>query len=90
MEKIDKINYQTSFGIYGAPTVINTTNATPVKAVALQAMSTNVVIASITINGTAITDLSGITLAQGMIIYGLITSVTLTSGVAFAYAGEGL
>lgn len=80
--------FRMTFGIYGPPTIISTTATTTCQGVCISAISSNVVIASITINGTAITAFSAITLAQGQSIYGDITSVTLTSGTVIVYAGK--
>lgn len=80
--------FRMTFGIYGPPTIISNTTATTCQGVCISAISSNVVIASITINGSAITAFSAITLAQGQSIYGDITSVTLTSGTVIVYAGK--
>ena len=80
--------FQMNFGIYAPPIIITTTAATPCNGYCLQAISSNVVIASITINGEVITSFSGITLAQGQQIFGAITSVTLTSGVVMINQGR--
>jgi hypothetical protein len=80
--------FQMSFGIYAPPIIITTTAETPCNGYCLQAIDGNVVIASITINGTAITSFSGVTLAQGQQIFGNITSVTLTSGIAMVNQGR--
>ena len=43
---VEKKIYQTQFGTYSAPTIISNTAATSVNGVAIQAVSNNVVIAS--------------------------------------------
>lgn len=80
--------FQMSFGIESPPIIISTTAATPCRGYCLEAFDDNVVIASITINGEVITAFNGTTMAQGQFIYGMITSVTLASGIAIVYNGQ--
>lgn len=75
---------KTTFGTTGKNITISNTSVTPVDAVAFQVLSAAVV-ASYTDQGTPDTSLSAITLPVGLIIYGKITSITLTSGVVKAY-----
>lgn len=83
--------FRMSFGIYGPPTVITGTSAyTNLRGTCFTAVGTGVTIASITINGTAITDFSAITLAQGQCLYGNITAVTLSAGVGMVYNGQNI
>lgn len=86
--RILKALYQASFGIFASPTVITGTSPIPCNGVSFTAISNDVVIASITINGTDITSFSSITLAQGQTIKGIITSVTLSAGTGIVYSGE--
>jgi hypothetical protein len=79
--------YQQTLGIFGPPTIITGTSPIPCQGTAFQVTS-DCVIASITINGTAITSFSAITFSQGFILYGNITSVTLTSGSGMVYSGR--
>ncbi len=83
--------FRMSFGIYGPPTVITGTSAyTNLRGTTFQAIDADVTIASITINGTAITSFSSFPLAQGQCIYGNITDVTLSSGVGLVYNGQNI
>ena len=79
---------QQSFGTVSAPTVVNTTGATPVTAVCFQVWDSTTKIASITINGTVITAFSALTLPQGFCVYGVISSITLSAGSGLAYSGS--
>jgi hypothetical protein len=87
--KIFKWFYQQSFGVFGPPTIITGTSPIPCQGTSFQ-VTADCVIASITINGTAITSFSAITFSQGFILYGNITSVTLTSGSGIVYSGKNL
>lgn len=80
--------FQMSFGIESPPTIISTTAVTPCRGYCLEAISNDVIIASITINGEVITALNSTLMAQGQRIYGMITEVTLTSGIAIVYNGQ--
>jgi hypothetical protein len=81
--------YQSQLGLQAAPTPITGTNAIALTNVgAFQVWTANTTIASITINGTAITAFSGVTLPQGFIVYGNITSITLSAGSGLAYSAN--
>ena len=93
MEKIIEILkylYQQSFGVFGPPTIITGTSPIPCQGTSFQAVSDDVIIASIIINGVEITAFNDVTLAQGQVMYGNITSVTLTSGKGIVYSGRNL
>lgn len=79
----------------GNNVTINTTSATtPASGAgtywsALQVISATAVIASITIDGATDTSkIATVTLPQGMIIYGNISAITLTSGTVRMYGGS--
>lgn len=77
--------------MYSAPTAITGTNAIPLSGVyAFQVLQADTRIASITINGTDFTSWSDCDLPVGTIIYGVITSITLSQGKGIAYAGSNL
>ena len=76
------------FGSVAAPTAITGTNATTVNANTFQVWTANTRIASITINGTAITAFSGVDLPSGFCVYGVITSITLSAGSGLAYTSN--
>lgn len=80
---------QLSFGIYSAPTVVTSSAAaTGGKWACFQAVSSDCVVSSITIQGTAITAFSAITLAQGQCIYGNITAASVSAGTGMLYGGD--
>ena len=64
---------------------LSSTSATAGSWAAVQMISNNVAIASITIDGAVYTGWSGITQAQGSVIYGNITSITLSAGTVRLY-----
>lgn len=82
-------NIKNQFGLNAAPTPITGTNAVtpPTGQVweAVQIWTANTRIASFTINGTPITSFSGVDLPSGFILYGSITSITLSTGTALGY-----
>jgi hypothetical protein len=79
--------WQTSFGQNGNNNFISNTAATAGNWTALQVMSTTR-IETITIDGAADTTLASTDLSQGLIIYGKITSIKLTSGIVRMYGGS--
>ena len=80
--------YQVMFGTVAAPTPVTGTSAVPVSANTFQVWTANTRIASITINGTAITSFSGVDLPSGFCVYGVITSITLSAGSGLAYTSS--
>lgn len=81
--------WQTQFGQNGTNTTISDTNATAGNWTALQVLSATAVISAITIDGVSGTAIAAVTsYPQGMIIYGKITSVTLSSGTVRMYGGN--
>lgn len=75
-----------TFGQVAAPTAITGTNAVTGTWTAVQIVTADTTVSSITINGTAITAFSGVTLPSGFVFYGNITSITLGAGTAIGYA----
>jgi hypothetical protein len=82
--------YQTEMGMFGPPSVVSGTNAVIGNFTAFQVWEADTTIASITINGTPLTFASALTLPQGFIVYGVITSITLSAGTGLAYAGTNI
>jgi hypothetical protein len=85
--------WQTDFGQTGGNVTVADTNARTQTAngawTALQVLSATAVISAITIDGAADTGISGVaSYPQGMVIYGRITSVQLTSGTVRLYGGN--
>ena len=74
-------------GSKAAPTAITGTNAITGVFSCFQVWDSATTIASITINGTAFTQYAALTLPQGFVVYGYITSITLGAGSGLAYAG---
>ena len=80
--------WQTSFGQNGNNNFISNTAATAGNWTAVQVLSATAKIASITIDGAVDTTLSATDINQGVIIYGKITSITLTNGIVRLYGGS--
>ena len=80
--------WQTSFGQNGNNNFIRNTAATAGNWTAVQVLSATAKIASITIDGAVDTTLSATDINQGVIIYGKITSITLTNGIVRLYGGS--
>ena len=75
-----------SFGQNGGVYIDDTNPATPATGynfIAMQAIEDTVVSAAV----GNITNIAGITISTGTIIYGTFTSITLTSGSVIAYQG---
>jgi hypothetical protein len=80
--------WQTSFGQTGQNLTIANTAARTGNWTAMQVLSTTV-ISSITIDGAVDSAISGVAShSAGIIIYGKITAITLTSGVVRMYGGN--
>lgn len=77
------------FGLNAAPTPITGTGAVtpPIGQVwdAVQIWTANTRIASFTSGGTTITSFAAVDLPSGFVLYGSITSVTLSAGTALGY-----
>ena len=76
-------NSNASLGMYGSKTITDTTVTTPSTGyvfTAIQAIE-DTVIAEVLGN----TSLDGLTLVAGTIVYGIFTSIELTSGTVIAY-----
>ena len=82
--------YQTEMGMFGPPTVISGTSPITGTFSSFQVWDSSTKIASITINGTAITSFSALALPVGFVVYGVITSITLSAGSGLAYAGTNI
>ena len=78
----------TQLGLNGVPTFVTNTSENAMNAVAFYILIDDTRIASITINGTVFTSLAAIDLKMGAVIYGVITSVTLSQGAGIGYAGK--
>ena len=80
--------WQTTFGQTGQNVTIGNTDTTAGNWTAVQVLS-DAVIASITIDGAADLDIAAVeSHAAGIIIYGKITEITLTSGTVRMYGGN--
>ena len=77
--------YNVVTGNTGKNTNISNTSVNTGDWVAVQMISSNVAISSITIDDVVYTGWSAITQAQGNIIYGKITSITLSAGTVRMY-----
>ena len=80
--------FKTEFGAFTAPTVVTGTGAVACNGLAFQVFETGTIIASITINGTAITSFNATELPSGFTVFGIITSVTLSAGNGLVYSGN--
>jgi hypothetical protein len=80
--------WQTSFGQNGNNNFISNTAATTGNWTAVQVLSATARIATITIDGATDTTLASTDINQGVIIYGKITSITLTNGIVRMYGGS--
>lgn len=83
--------WQTSFGQNGNNTFVNSTTTTTGSWTAVQVLSSVSRIASITIDGNVDTTLASTDINQGVIIYGKITSITLSAtntGIVRLYGGS--
>ena len=79
---------QSEQGTVGAPIPVTGTSAVPtLGCTAFQVWTADTIIASITINGTEITSFAAVELPSGFIVYGIITTVTLSAGTGLAYKG---
>lgn len=80
--------WQTAFGQTGQNLTINDTAAHPGNWCAVQVLS-SAVISSITIDGATDSAIAAVSSHNaGIIIYGKITSITLTSGIVRMYGGN--
>ena len=83
--------YQSQLGLQAAPTPITGTSAIPLTSVgSFQVWEADTVIDSITINGVAITAFSAVQLPAGFVVYGNISSITLSAGSGMAYAANNI
>lgn len=80
--------WQVSFGQNGNNVFVSGTSPVTGSWTAVQVLSSTARIASMTIDGAADTTLSSTDISQGVIIYGKITSITLTSGIVRMYGGS--
>jgi len=79
---------QSQQGTVGHPVPVTGTSAVDLTGCAyFQVLTADTIIASITINGSAITAFNAIELPSGIILYGNITSVTLSVGAGIGYKG---
>ena len=79
---------QSDQGTIGPPIPVTGTSAVDLTGCTyFQVWTADTIIASITINGTAITSFSAVELPSGFIVYGVITSVTLSAGTGLGYKG---
>lgn len=87
--KINKRLYESAFASKTPPKAVTGTSAITPDAgqyfEAIQIVTANTTVASITINGTAFTQFAGVSLPSGFVFYGVITSITLGTGTALAY-----
>lgn len=80
--------WQTAFGQTGQNLTINDTAAHTGNWCAVQILSSTV-ISSITIDGATDSGLAAVTsYSAGVIVYGKITAITLTSGIVRMYGGN--
>lgn len=81
--------FNTTFGQTNQNLVVSDTNAKTGTWTAVQILSATAVISSITIDGATSAAIAAVTsYPQGMIIYGQITGITLTSGTVRLYGGN--
>ena len=80
--------YKTEFGAFAPPVPVTGLSAVPCAGLVFQVVTSNTTVASITINGTAITSFAGVTLPSGFCFYGIISSVTLGVGTGIVYTGN--
>ncbi len=93
LEKLYRLflnSFQTTLGLNGGSNItISNTSATTGKWCALQVIA-DAEISAMTIDGGNGAGLTGIELVAGTIIYGYITSITLTSGTVRMYGGNNI
>ena len=76
-----------SFARKTPSTIVSGTNPVTGNFSSFQVIDPTTKIASYTLDGNVVTTFSGITLAQGLVIYGKITSITLSAGSGIAQGG---